>query len=62
MSSSGDVDEQDWSDWGDDDGEEPTKSLFSDVILASAQQAIDHDAQEYGFDIRQFRAQVYRAA
>ncbi len=56
--SSEEEDERDWSDWGDDDNEEATKSLFSDAVLPSARHAIEHDAREYGFDLRRFRAQV----
>lgn len=50
-------DERDWSEWGDDDGDEPTKSLFSETVLPSAQQAIAFDAREHNFDVRQFRSQ-----
>lgn len=53
-----DEDERDWSEWGDDDDEEATKSLFSDTILPTAQQALAHDAREHGFDLRRFRSQV----
>lgn len=53
-------DERDWSEWGDDDGDEPTKSLFSETVLPSAQQAIAFDAREHNFDVRQFRSQVRR--
>ena len=59
MSSSGEDDEQDWSDWGDECDEESTKSLFSDIMLKSAQQAIVHDAREHGFDLGRFRAEVF---
>ncbi|KAL3139655.1 hypothetical protein ABBQ38_003972 [Trebouxia sp. C0009 RCD-2024] len=52
-----DEDERDWSEWGDDDDEEATKSLFSDTILPTAQQALAHDAREHGFDLRRFRSQ-----
>lgn len=54
-----DEDERDWSEWGDGDADEATKSLFSDNILPSAQQALDHDAREHGFDLRHFRSQVW---
>lgn len=53
-----DEDERDWSEWGDGDDDEATKSLFSDIILPSAQQALAHDASEHGFDLRRFRSQV----
>ena len=53
-----DEDERDWSEWGDGDDDEATKSLFSDNILPSAQQAIAHDAREHGFDLRHFKSQV----
>ena len=53
-------DERDWSEWGDDNDDEATKSLFSDTILPSAQQAIAFDAREHKFDVRQFRTQVRR--
>lgn len=53
-----DEDERDWSEWGDADEEDATKSLFSDDVLPSAQQAIIHDAREHGFDLRHFRSQV----
>ncbi len=56
--SSEEEDERDWSDWGDDVDEDLTKSLFSSAILSSAKQAIEHDASEHGFDLRNFRAQV----
>ena len=56
--SSEEEDERDWSDWGDDVDEDLTKSLFSSTILSSAKQAIEHDASEHGFDLRNFRAQV----
>ena len=59
MSSSGEEDEQEWSDWDDDDDEESTKSLFSDSLLKSSQQAIAHDAREHGFDLSRFRAEVF---
>lgn len=62
MSSQADAasdDERDWSEWGDGDAEEVTKSLFSDSTLPSAQQALDHDAREHGFDLRHFRSQVW---
>ncbi|KAA6424424.1 MAG: putative arginine N-methyltransferase 3-like [Trebouxia sp. A1-2] len=55
--SSEEEDERDWSDWGDDVDEDLTKSLFSNAILSSAKQAIEHDASEHGFDLRKFRAQ-----
>ncbi|DBB07799.1 hypothetical protein WJX82_004343 [Trebouxia sp. C0006] len=55
--SSEEEDERDWSDWGDDVDEDLTKSLFSSAILSSAKQAIEHDASEHGFDLRNFRAQ-----
>ena len=51
-------DERDWSDWGEDDDDAATKSLFSADILPSAQQAIAYDAREHGFDLRSFRCQV----
>lgn len=54
-----DEDERDWSEWGDGDDEEATKSLFSEDVLPSAQQAIAHDAREHGFDLRHFRSQVF---
>lgn len=53
-----DEDERDWSEWGDADEEDATKSLFSDDVLPSAHQAIIHDAREHGFDLRHFRSQV----
>ena len=53
-----DEDERDWSEWGDGDDDEATKSLFSDEILPSAQQALAYDAREHGFDLRHFRSQV----
>ena len=53
-----DEDERDWSEWGDGDDDEATKSLFSDEILPSAEQAIAYDASEHGFDLRHFRSQV----
>lgn len=53
-----DEDERDWSEWGDGDDEEATKSLFSDTVLPSAQQALAHDAREHGFDLRRFKTQV----
>ena len=51
-------DERDWSEWGDGDDDEATKSLFSDTTLPSAQQALAHDAREHGFDLRRFKSQV----
>ena len=53
-----DEDERDWSEWGDGDDDEATKSLFSDQICPSAQQALFYDAREHGFDLRHFRSQV----
>lgn len=53
-------DEQ-WDDWNDSEGaeeEEATKSLFSEKVLKSPEEAFDHDAQHHGFDIRQFAIQV----
>lgn len=58
--SSDEEDERDWSDWGDDVDEEATQSLFSDTVLTSAKHALEYDAREYGFDLRQFRAEVGR--
>lgn len=58
-SSTGADDDQNWDDWEEEgDGELPVKSLFSETVLPSAEAAFAHDAQHYGFDIRQFKAQV----
>lgn len=53
-----DEDERDWSEWGDGEDDEATKSLFSDHICPSAQQALVYDARQHGFDLRHFRSQV----
>lgn len=57
--SSGDDEEQDWSDWDEMQDAEPTQSLFCSELLPSARQALDHDAKHYGFDLRHFRQQVW---
>ena len=53
-----DDDERDWSEWGDADDEQATKSLFSDNVLPSAQEAISFDARQYNFNISHFKSQV----
>ncbi|GAX80073.1 hypothetical protein CEUSTIGMA_g7511.t1 [Chlamydomonas eustigma] len=56
-SDSGDDEGKSWEEWeGDDDGleEEPTSSLFCSKVLNSAEAAMQFDAENYGFDIRQF--------
>ncbi len=59
------ADEQDenWDDWQSDGGaasgnddDERTKSLFCSKVLASPEAAMQHDAETFGFDLRQFAA------
>eukprot|EP00002_Diphylleia_rotans_P038590 TRINITY_DN8803_c0_g1_i3.p1 TRINITY_DN8803_c0_g1~~TRINITY_DN8803_c0_g1_i3.p1 ORF type:complete len:192 (+),score=66.65 TRINITY_DN8803_c0_g1_i3:54-629(+) len=56
-------DEDDGQEWEEVEEDEqdgsvaPTKSLFSDVILGSARDAIEHDNKTMGFDLLAFRAQ-----
>ena len=66
MASSSDEDIQseqnDWEDWRvqDDDSEQATYSLFDDIMLPTADAAMDYDASSHGFDLRKFRVQVRR--
>jgi hypothetical protein len=53
-----------WSDWeeeGEEDAE-PAKSLFCDEMLKSPEQAIQYDAENFGFDIRAFATQASHAS
>lgn len=51
-----------WEEWNESfDGggdDEPTRSLFSATMLNSPAEAFAHDAQQHGFDIRQYAVQV----
>lgn len=50
-----------WDDWEGGEGEEdeePTKSLFDDQVLPSAEAALQHDVVQHGFDLRQYAMQV----
>lgn len=57
--SASEVNEGDWADWHsqDDDGE-ATCSLFDGAVLPSPDAALDYDASNHSFDLRQFRLQV----
>ena len=50
--------EADWEGW--DAEEDAVRCLFSDRAFATADEALDADAQQTGFDLRLFRAQVPR--
>lgn len=61
VDSEADVNDDGVNDWEDDEeemDEEPTKSLFSDKVLASPEAALQYDAQHHGFDLRQFALKV----
>ena len=47
------------ADWGDNDESQCT-SLFSNSVLPSVDACCDHDAQQHGFDLRKYCAQVCR--
>lgn len=50
-----------WEEWNESDAGgdgEPARSLFSATMLSSPEEAFAHDAQQHGFDIRQYAVQV----
>jgi hypothetical protein len=49
-SSSGEEDDQDYSDWTEED-ETPTRSLFDEKSFKTAQEALDHDARVHGVEL-----------
>jgi hypothetical protein len=51
-----DVEDEDWDEW--EETEEAVQSLFCATVLPSAGEAIEYDAQNFGFDLRQFAKQV----
>ena len=53
--------DEDWDDWDEDgDEEDHTKSLFTDAVLPSPAAALEHDAKNSSFDIRQYAIAVSR--
>ena len=48
--------EADWDDWDAD--ADLVQCLFSDQAFATADEALDQDARQTGFDLRLFRSQV----
>lgn len=46
-----------WSDWSDDESEQ-VKSLFSDDMLPSLEAALKFDAENHGFDLKQYITEV----
>ena len=51
-SSSSEDEDDTWEDWVSDSFEkQPCKSLFDDVILPSASEALEHDKKTHGFDL-----------
>lgn len=54
-----DEQQQDWEEWtGSDAGEDATRSLFDGSEHPSPAAAIQHDAQQHGFDILAYKRQV----
>jgi hypothetical protein len=49
-SSSGEEDDQDYSDWTEED-ETPTRSLFGEETFKTAHEALDHDARVHGVEL-----------
>lgn len=50
--------EEQWDEWESNTGEDATRSLFSPQILGSPEEAMDHDAQHHGFDLRHYIVKV----
>lgn len=53
--------EEEWDEWTGEDEEESdvTKSLFSNAMLPTPEAALEHDAATHGFDVRQYKIEVW---
>jgi hypothetical protein len=47
-----------WEEWEDEEADEGARSLFDEAVLPSVAAAFQHDADKYGFDLRQYRLLV----
>ena len=50
-------DDKNFDEWVEDDDSEPVKSLFSQQVLPSIQALIEHDREQFGFDLPQVVSQ-----
>ncbi|CAM9440311.1 unnamed protein product, partial [Phaeothamnion confervicola] len=52
MSSRGSDTDEDWEDWEADEGSIPAQSLFCAETFATVEEALAHDRETYGFDLK----------